>query len=97
MSQPRGMHQPGMHSMNSSPGLRAQVPHQFLSAQVGCPLLSSSSCFLPNKKQNEKNTSKYLSCWYRYFLWCPMRVIVIAILLVSFSCLFGSHGNLLSG
>ncbi|XP_014838571.1 PREDICTED: trinucleotide repeat-containing gene 6B protein-like isoform X2 [Poecilia mexicana] len=39
MSQPRGMHQPGMHSMNASPGLRAQVPHQFLSAQVPGPML----------------------------------------------------------
>lgn len=38
MSQPRGMHQPGMHSMNPSQGLRAQVPHPFLSAQV-CFLL----------------------------------------------------------
>lgn len=38
MPQPRGMHQPGMHPMNPSPGLRAQVPHQFLSAQVCCRL-----------------------------------------------------------
>uniref|UniRef100_A0A3P9BCR3 Trinucleotide repeat containing adaptor 6Bb.2 n=1 Tax=Maylandia zebra TaxID=106582 RepID=A0A3P9BCR3_9CICH len=38
MSQPRGMHQPGMHSMNPSQGSRAQVPHPFLSAQV-CFLL----------------------------------------------------------
>ncbi|XP_012735101.2 trinucleotide repeat-containing gene 6B protein [Fundulus heteroclitus] len=39
MPPPRGMHQPGMHSMNSSTGLRAQVPHQFLSAQVPSPML----------------------------------------------------------
>lgn len=38
MPQPRGMHQPGMHQMNPSQGLRAQVPHQFLSAQVCCLL-----------------------------------------------------------
>ncbi|XP_069557422.1 trinucleotide repeat-containing gene 6B protein-like isoform X2 [Brachyistius frenatus] len=38
MPQPRGMHQPGMHPMNPSQGLRAQVPHQFLSAQA-CQLL----------------------------------------------------------
>uniref|UniRef100_A0A3Q3ASD5 Trinucleotide repeat containing adaptor 6Bb.1 n=1 Tax=Kryptolebias marmoratus TaxID=37003 RepID=A0A3Q3ASD5_KRYMA len=35
MSQSRGMHQPGMHPMNPSQGLRAQVPHQFLSPQGG--------------------------------------------------------------
>lgn len=34
MPPPRGMHQPGMHPVNPSQGLRAQVPHQFLSAQV---------------------------------------------------------------
>lgn len=34
MPQPRGMHQSGVHPMNTSQGLRAQVPHQFLSAQV---------------------------------------------------------------
>lgn len=34
MPLPRGMHQPGMHQGNPTPGLRAQVPHQFLSAQV---------------------------------------------------------------
>lgn len=34
MPPPRGMHQPGMHQMNPSQGLRAQVPHQFLSTQV---------------------------------------------------------------
>ncbi|XP_038129725.1 trinucleotide repeat-containing gene 6B protein-like [Cyprinodon tularosa] len=39
MPQPRGMHQPGMHSMNASQGLRSQVPHQFLSAQVPGPML----------------------------------------------------------
>lgn len=38
MPAPRGMHQPGMHPMNPSQGLRAQVPHQFLSAQVCCLL-----------------------------------------------------------
>ncbi|XP_029365052.1 trinucleotide repeat-containing gene 6B protein-like isoform X2 [Echeneis naucrates] len=39
MPQPRGMHQAGMHPMNPSQGLRAQVPHQFLSAQVSGPML----------------------------------------------------------
>ncbi|CAB1341892.1 unnamed protein product [Coregonus sp. 'balchen'] len=39
MPQPRGMHQPGMHPMNPSQGLRGQVPHQFLSAQVPGPML----------------------------------------------------------
>ncbi|XP_055008777.1 trinucleotide repeat-containing gene 6B protein-like isoform X2 [Boleophthalmus pectinirostris] len=39
MPQPRGMHQPGMHPLNPTPGLRAQVPHQFLSAQVPGPVL----------------------------------------------------------
>ncbi|XP_060882568.1 trinucleotide repeat-containing gene 6B protein-like isoform X4 [Labrus mixtus] len=34
MPQARGMHQPGVHPMNPSQGIRAQVPHQFLSAQV---------------------------------------------------------------
>ncbi|XP_077358159.1 trinucleotide repeat containing adaptor 6Bb.1 [Festucalex cinctus] len=34
MHQPRGIHQPSLHPMNPSPGLRAQVPHPFLSAQV---------------------------------------------------------------
>ncbi|XP_016895759.1 trinucleotide repeat-containing gene 6B protein-like isoform X2 [Cynoglossus semilaevis] len=38
MAQPRGMHQPGLHPM-SSQGLRAQVPHQFLSPQVPSPML----------------------------------------------------------
>lgn len=38
MAPPRGMHQPGMHPVNPSQGLRAQVPHQFLSAQVCCHL-----------------------------------------------------------
>ncbi|XP_034045510.1 trinucleotide repeat-containing gene 6B protein-like isoform X2 [Thalassophryne amazonica] len=37
--QPRGIHQPGLHPMNPSQGLRAQVPHQFLSAQVQGPVL----------------------------------------------------------
>jgi hypothetical protein len=32
----RGMRQPGMHPMNPSQGLRGQVPHQFMSAQVRC-------------------------------------------------------------
>lgn len=36
MALPRGMHQPGMHPVNPTQGLRAQVPHQFLSAQVCC-------------------------------------------------------------
>nr|XP_040047405.1 trinucleotide repeat-containing gene 6B protein-like isoform X2 [Gasterosteus aculeatus aculeatus] len=39
MPQPRGMHQPGIHPMNPSQALRAQVPHQFLSAQVPGPML----------------------------------------------------------
>ncbi|XP_059203255.1 trinucleotide repeat-containing gene 6B protein-like [Centropristis striata] len=39
MPQPRGMHQPSMHPINPSQGLRAQVPHQFLSAQVPGPML----------------------------------------------------------
>ncbi|XP_037544806.1 trinucleotide repeat-containing gene 6B protein [Nematolebias whitei] len=39
MSQSRGMHQLGMHPMNPSQGLRAQVPHQFLSPQVPGPML----------------------------------------------------------
>ncbi|KAM3833979.1 trinucleotide repeat-containing gene 6B protein-like, partial [Diretmus argenteus] len=39
MPQPRGMHQPGMHPMNPSQGLRAQVPHPYLSAQVPGPVL----------------------------------------------------------
>ncbi|XP_076608095.1 trinucleotide repeat containing adaptor 6Bb.1 isoform X1 [Chaetodon auriga] len=39
MPPPRGMHQPGMHPVNPSQGLRAQVPHQFLSAQVPGPML----------------------------------------------------------
>ncbi len=47
MPQPRGMHQPGMHPMNPSQGLRAQVPHQFLSAQVCC-LLSLMLLFMMN-------------------------------------------------
>ncbi|KAA8584847.1 hypothetical protein FQN60_003541 [Etheostoma spectabile] len=39
MPQPRGMHQSGLHPINPSQGLRAQVPHQFLSAQVPGPML----------------------------------------------------------
>ncbi|XP_044036616.1 trinucleotide repeat-containing gene 6B protein-like [Siniperca chuatsi] len=39
MPQSRGMHQPGIHPMNPSQGLRAQVPHQFLSAPVTGPML----------------------------------------------------------
>ncbi|XP_024127625.1 trinucleotide repeat-containing gene 6B protein [Oryzias melastigma] len=39
MPPPRGMHQPGIHPMNPPQGLRAQVPHQFLSAQVPGPML----------------------------------------------------------
>ncbi|KAM9844024.1 trinucleotide repeat-containing gene 6B protein-like isoform 2-T2 [Aulostomus maculatus] len=38
LPQHRGIHQPSMHPMNPSQGLRAQVPHQFLSAQA-CQLL----------------------------------------------------------
>lgn len=45
MALPRGMHQPGMHPVNPTQGLRAQVPHQFLSAQVCFSLtLLLSSC-----------------------------------------------------
>lgn len=40
MALPRGMHQPGVHPGNPTQGLRAQVPHQFLSAQVCCHLFS---------------------------------------------------------
>ncbi|XP_029583859.1 trinucleotide repeat-containing gene 6B protein isoform X2 [Salmo trutta] len=39
MPQSRGMRQSGMHPMNPSQGLRGQVPHQFLSAQVPGPML----------------------------------------------------------
>ncbi|XP_055743949.1 trinucleotide repeat-containing gene 6B protein-like [Salvelinus fontinalis] len=39
MPQSRGMRQPGMHPMNPPQGLRGQVPHQFLSAQVPGPML----------------------------------------------------------
>ncbi|XP_061701053.1 trinucleotide repeat-containing gene 6B protein-like [Syngnathoides biaculeatus] len=39
MQQPRGTHQPSLHPMNPSQGLRAQVPHPFLSAQVPGPVL----------------------------------------------------------
>ncbi|XP_061556018.1 trinucleotide repeat-containing gene 6B protein-like isoform X1 [Phycodurus eques] len=39
MQQPRGIHQPSLHPMNPSQGLRAQVPHPFLSAQVPGPML----------------------------------------------------------
>lgn len=31
----RGMQQPGVHHINASPGVRAQVPQQFLPPQVG--------------------------------------------------------------
>ncbi|XP_077474644.1 trinucleotide repeat containing adaptor 6Bb.1 isoform X1 [Stigmatopora argus] len=43
MHQPRGMHQPTLHPMNPSQGLRAQVPHPFLSAQVPGPMLKQMS------------------------------------------------------
>ncbi|XP_061892920.1 trinucleotide repeat-containing gene 6B protein-like isoform X2 [Entelurus aequoreus] len=39
MPPPRGIHQPSVHPMNPSQGLRAQVPHPFLSAQVPGPML----------------------------------------------------------
>ncbi|XP_054615838.1 trinucleotide repeat-containing gene 6B protein-like [Dunckerocampus dactyliophorus] len=39
MPQPRGIHQPSVHPLNPSQGLRAQVPHPFLSAQVPGPML----------------------------------------------------------
>uniref|UniRef100_A0A3B1JGT4 Trinucleotide repeat containing adaptor 6Bb.1 n=1 Tax=Astyanax mexicanus TaxID=7994 RepID=A0A3B1JGT4_ASTMX len=35
----RGMQQPGVHPMNPSPGIRAQVPHQFLPPQVSGSML----------------------------------------------------------
>uniref|UniRef100_A0A8C2C1N4 TNRC6 PABC binding domain-containing protein n=1 Tax=Cyprinus carpio TaxID=7962 RepID=A0A8C2C1N4_CYPCA len=35
----RGMHQTGVHPLNPSPGIRAQVPHQFLPPQVPGPML----------------------------------------------------------
>uniref|UniRef100_A0A8C1U021 Trinucleotide repeat containing 6B n=1 Tax=Cyprinus carpio TaxID=7962 RepID=A0A8C1U021_CYPCA len=35
----RGMHQAGVHPLNPSPGIRAQVPHQFLPPQVPGPML----------------------------------------------------------
>ncbi|XP_018594169.2 trinucleotide repeat-containing gene 6B protein-like isoform X2 [Scleropages formosus] len=34
MGQSRGVHQPGVSPINPSPGIRAQVPHQFLTPQV---------------------------------------------------------------
>ncbi|KAG7491512.1 hypothetical protein MATL_G00004580 [Megalops atlanticus] len=34
MAQSRGMHQPSVPPINPSPGIRAQVPHQFLSPQL---------------------------------------------------------------
>ncbi|TWW69484.1 Trinucleotide repeat-containing gene 6B protein [Takifugu flavidus] len=43
MSLPRGMHQPGMHPVNPTQGLRAQVPHQFLSAQVPGSMMKQMS------------------------------------------------------
>ncbi|XP_051569322.1 trinucleotide repeat-containing gene 6B protein-like [Myxocyprinus asiaticus] len=39
ISQLRGMHQAGVHPLNPSPGIRAQVPHQFLPPQVPGPML----------------------------------------------------------
>uniref|UniRef100_A0A672KLE6 Trinucleotide repeat-containing gene 6B protein-like n=1 Tax=Sinocyclocheilus grahami TaxID=75366 RepID=A0A672KLE6_SINGR len=35
----RGIHQAGVHPLNPSPGIRAQVPHQFLPPQVPGPIL----------------------------------------------------------
>ncbi|XP_026066468.1 trinucleotide repeat-containing gene 6B protein-like [Carassius auratus] len=35
----RGIHQAGVHPLNPSPGIRAQVPHQFLPPQVPGPML----------------------------------------------------------
>ncbi|XP_051744960.1 trinucleotide repeat-containing gene 6B protein isoform X2 [Ctenopharyngodon idella] len=48
----RGMHQAGVHPLNPSPGIRAQVPPQFLPPQVPGPLLKpmappSGSMFPP--------------------------------------------------
>lgn len=54
MPPPRGMHQPGMHPVNPSQGLRAQVPHQFLSAQVCC-LLSLMSLLSPTSVEFHAN------------------------------------------
>ncbi|XP_026888113.2 trinucleotide repeat-containing gene 6B protein-like isoform X1 [Electrophorus electricus] len=39
LAQLRGMQQPGVHSVNPSPGIRAQVPHQFLPPQVSGSML----------------------------------------------------------
>ncbi|KAB5517567.1 hypothetical protein PHYPO_G00168640 [Pangasianodon hypophthalmus] len=36
----RGMHQPGVHHINPSPGVRAQVPQQFLPPQVSGSVLN---------------------------------------------------------
>lgn len=59
MPQPRGMHQPGVHPMNPSQGLRAQVPHQFLSAQVYCPC-SLMSLVLMNVIYKENQCFPYI-------------------------------------
>nr|XP_023670236.1 trinucleotide repeat-containing gene 6B protein-like [Paramormyrops kingsleyae] len=39
MAPSRGVHQPGVPPINPSPGIRAQVPHQFLSPQVSGSVL----------------------------------------------------------
>ncbi|KAJ8263945.1 hypothetical protein GJAV_G00143390 [Gymnothorax javanicus] len=39
MAQSRGVHQPGVPPINPSPGIRAQVPHQFLSPQLPSSML----------------------------------------------------------
>ncbi|KAG9338823.1 hypothetical protein JZ751_025260 [Albula glossodonta] len=39
MAQSRGVHQPGVPPINPSPGIRAQVPHQFLSPQLPSSVL----------------------------------------------------------
>ncbi|XP_056262530.1 trinucleotide repeat-containing gene 6B protein-like isoform X2 [Pseudoliparis swirei] len=58
MPQPRGMHQPGMHPMNPSQGLRAQVPHQFLSAQA-CQLLLQQQQQQQQQQQLLQNQRKF--------------------------------------
>lgn len=63
MPQPRGMHQPGMHPMNPSQGLRAQVPHQFLSAQVCCllSLMLLVNMYIVSRRDGESPES--CQCW----------------------------------
>ncbi|XP_070836512.1 trinucleotide repeat-containing gene 6B protein-like isoform X2 [Chaetodon trifascialis] len=58
MPPPRGMHQPGMHPVNPSQGLRAQVPHQFLSAQA-CQLLLQQQQQQQQQQQLLQNQRKF--------------------------------------